>query len=293
MMDLIDLSDSDIEALLKGQAAGEAADVRLLVSCLSELRAEYGASDPLFVGKELAALLTDGLPGPAPDRVARRSKVPTSRETLRTWWRRASLRLGVGAVGLVGFCAGMGAANALPSPAQLVVAHVAHVFSIEMPSPESDRPSTVQPAPSATVTPTTAAVPEVRAVDSARERRTPDATPSSVSASSSRSAGVRQSSGSRRGGSGSAGGNGSATTSGDARQSEGTSSPEPNGANDVRRADDAAQGTSAGTEAEVRHAADAGTTPTTEIGGGRPSSSSGAGGATGSSGGSGSSSGGR
>src|SRR5207244_8220062 len=137
-----------------------------------------------------AALLGDGLPVPAPDRVARRSKVPTSRETLRTWWRRASLRLGVGAVGLVGFCAGMGAANALPSPAQLVVAHVAHVFSIEMPSPESDRPSTVQPAPSATVTPTTAAVPEVRAVDSAGARRPPDATPSSASASRRRPPGA-------------------------------------------------------------------------------------------------------
>src|SRR5438105_8764264 len=129
MMNQTTLSDHDIEALLSGGSRSQASDVRLINSYLSEVRATFSAPPAVFVGSDLAAMLTDGLPALAETAMAVRKAAPSSRETAKAWFRRASLRAGVGAVGIFGLCAGMGAANALPSPAQLVVSRAAHAFS--------------------------------------------------------------------------------------------------------------------------------------------------------------------
>ena len=156
-MNLTTLSDRDIEALLGGGSHSHSSDVRMLDSFLSEARATFTVTPPPFVGKELAAMLTEGLPALAESAVVTRKARPSSLDTLRTWMRRASIRAGVGAVGLFGFCAGMGAANALPSPAQLVVSRVAHAFSIDIPAPQEDKPAAthVDSTPTSVVDPST------------------------------------------------------------------------------------------------------------------------------------------
>jgi hypothetical protein len=275
-MNLTTLSDRHIEALLTGNAPGDAEDVRALSSCLSEMRAAYAAAPPPFVGKELAALLTEGLPAPAVDTRVRRQKATRSRDSLKTWGRRASLRLGVGAVGLFGFCAGMGAANALPSPAQLVVARVAHAFSIDMPAPQSDRPlaghGEVAPSTAtATSVPGHTTETSVVGAGSASNPAPAAAAASTASSSGQSSTGSRPSSSDRRGGSGTKGkgghsGSGSASGS---SSSDGSLSPTGSdsgvaGAPDVRRADDTTATTTATTEVEVHHAG----TPSPNAGGG-------------------------
>src|SRR5438105_3406682 len=144
MMNQTILSDRDVEALLTGGSHSQASDVRILDSFLSEARATFTATPAPYVGKELAAMLTEGLPALAESAVVARKAAPSSRDALKSWMRRASIRASVGAVGVFGLCAGMGAANALPSPAQLVVSRVAHAFSIDMPVPQEDKPAATQ-----------------------------------------------------------------------------------------------------------------------------------------------------
>ena len=253
-MNMTTLSDRDIEALVSGESHGKASDVRLLGSYLSEVRASFAGTPPPHVGRELAALLSEGLPTLAEGTIARRSKAPASRETLRTWWRRASMRVGVGAVGLVGFCAGMGAANALPAPAQLVVSRVAHAFSIDMPSPDSGRPGTGAGQVTATTVPVqlqpehAPAAPASAAAQPAQPA--PEAHPA---AGASGSGAAAQSSGNRRGRTGRGGPESSPAGA--------RSSTADTGAGDVRRADDTANGTTETTEVE-NHAEPTGDTPT-------------------------------
>ena len=277
-MNLTTLSDRDIEALLGGGSHSHSSDVRMLDSFLSEARATYTVTPSPFVGKELAAMLTGGLPALAESAVVTRKAAPGSREVLRTWARRASIRAGVGAVGLFGFCAGMGAANALPSPAQLVVSRVAHAFSIDIPAPQEDKPAAthVDSTPTSVVDPSTgtqaSTVPAATATSRSSDSTT--ATSQSTQKGGPGAPAARNSSSGRavsgRSGSESGSSSGSQSLSGTGAVN---TSGEPN---DVRHADDIGS-TTASTEVEV-HRADSGSATTPDVSG-RP-----AGGGTSSSG---------
>ena len=286
MMNQTTLSDRDVEALLTGGSHSQAGDVRILDSFLSEARATYTVTPSPFVGKELAAMLTGGLPALAESAVVTRKAAPGSREVLRTWARRASIRAGVGAVGLFGFCAGMGAANALPSPAQLVVSRVAHAFSIDIPAPQEDKPAAthVDSTPTSVVDPSTgtqaSTVPAATATSRSSDSTT--ATSQSTQKGGPGAPAARNSSSGRavsgRSGSESGSSSGSQSLSGTGAVN---TSGEPN---DVRHADDIGS-TTASTEVEV-HRADAGLGTTPDVsgkpaGGGTPTSGATTGGGSG------------
>ena len=277
MMNQTTLSDRDVEALLTGGSHSQAGDVRILDSFLSEARATYTVTPSPFVGKELAAMLTGGLPALAESAVVTRKAAPGSREVLRTWARRASIRAGVGAVGLFGFCAGMGAANALPSPAQLVVSRVAHAFSIDIPAPQEDKPAAthVDSTPTSVVDPSTgtqaSTVPAATATSRSSDSTT--ATSQSTQKGGPGAPAARNSSSGR----GASGRSGSESGSSSGSQSlSGTGAVNTSGEpNDVRHADDIGS-TTASTEVEV-HRADAGLGTTPDVsgkpaGGGTPTS---------------------
>ena len=272
-MNLTTLSDRDIEALLGGGSHSHSSDVRMLDSFLSEARATFTVTPPPFVGKEQAAMLTEGLPALAESAVVTRKARPSSLDTLRTWMRRASIRAGVGAVGLFGFCAGMGAANALPSPAQLVVSRVAHAFSIDMPAPQEDKPAATPTSVPEHSTETTLA----STVPASTASRSSDTTTATSQAGQKGGATASTASHNSSGRSGSGRGGSDRSSSGSdslSGTSAGTTSVgEPN---DVRHADDIGS-TTASTEVEV-HRADSGSATTPDVSG-RP-----AGGGTSSSG---------
>jgi len=271
------LSDRDVEALLTGGSHSQAGDVRMLDSFLSEARATYTVTPSPFVGKELAAMLTGGLPALAESAVVTRKAAPGSREVLRTWARRASIRAGVGAVGLFGFCAGMGAANALPSPAQLVVSRVAHAFSIDMPAPQEDKPAATHVDSTATSVQDPSTGTQASTVPAAtaagRSSDTTTATSQSTQKGGPGASAARNSSSGR----GASGRSGSESGSSSGSQSlSGTGAVNTSGEpNDVRHADDIGS-TTASTEVEV-HRADAGLGTTPDVsgkpaGGGTPTS---------------------
>src|SRR5437660_9860906 len=105
-MNLTTLSDRDIEALLGGGSHSHSSDVRMLDSFLSEARATFTVTPPPFVGKELAAMLTEGLPALAESAAVTRKARPRPPDTLRTSMRRGSIRAGGGAAAPLGFCPG-------------------------------------------------------------------------------------------------------------------------------------------------------------------------------------------
>jgi hypothetical protein len=292
-MNLTTLSDRDIEDLLSGGSHSHDSDVGMLDSFLSEARASFTATPAPFVGKELAAMLTEGLPALAESAVVTRKAAPSSRDTLKTWMRRASIRAGVGAVGLFGFCAGMGAANALPSPAQLVVSRVAHAFSIDMPAPQEDKPAATHvESPATSVPDRSAETTHASTVPASTASRSSDTT-TATSQKGGPTASTASHDSSGRGGSGRNGSRSGSSSGSDSLSGTSAGTGSVGQPNDVRHADDIPGSTTASTEVEV-HRADAGSATTPDVsgkpaGGGTSSSggtpSSGGGGSSSSSGG--------
>ena len=118
------LSDQEIECLLGGQQPPEeVGDLGLLAVFMTDLRqlAETPAPAP---SPELAAVLNEGLSVHSATR-GRRARPRKGTSMFNTMRGSRLARVGVAGLAVTGILGGMGAANALPGPAQAAVDHVA------------------------------------------------------------------------------------------------------------------------------------------------------------------------
>jgi len=124
------LSDQEIECLLGGQQPPEeVGDLGLLAVFMTDLRqlAETPAPAP---SPELAAILNEGLSVHSATR-GRRARPRKGTSMFNTMRGSLLARVGVAGLAVTGILGGMGAANALPGPAQAAVDHVARRMGFE------------------------------------------------------------------------------------------------------------------------------------------------------------------
>jgi hypothetical protein len=119
------LSDQEIECLLGGQQPPEeVGDLGLLAVFMTDLRQLAETTPAPAPSPALAAILNEGLSVHSATR-GRRARPRKGTSVFNTMRGSLLARVGVAGLAVTGILGGMGAANALPGPAQAAVDHVA------------------------------------------------------------------------------------------------------------------------------------------------------------------------